>query len=326
LQLWYRILKQHHVLLPWMPQAIERMDLREFDVIVSSSHAVAKGIVPPSSAIHVCYCHTPMRYAWEMEKQYLEDYRVPHFLQPVIRKQLKHLRRWDLTTSKRVDVFVANSSTTQERIERTYARESIVIPPPVNDGLLSIPLPQNPDRSAFLAVGRLVPYKRFDLLIEAANELKFPLKIAGSGQDTARLKKLAGPTVEILGFVSEEDLYKLYANAKALLFPQIEDAGVVPLESLACGTPVIALGQGGVCDTIEDGNTGVFFQEQTIESLNDALQRFMHMKFDAQALREHARQFSGTRFRERMEEIVVSHAHPARLQSHQQVLPERPLA
>ena len=300
------------MLLPWMPQAIERIDLREYNVIVSSSHAIAKGIVPPSTAVHVCYCHTPMRYAWEMEGQYLEDYRVPRLLRPTVRKQLKQLRRWDLTTAKRVDVFVANSTTTQERIERTYARDSIVLPPPVSDELLSTPLPQAPERSFFFAVGRLVPYKRFDLLIEAANMLKLPLKIAGSGQDTARLKKLAGPTVEILGFVPEKNLRTLYMNAKALLFPQLEDAGVVPLEALACGTPVVALGQGGVCDTLKEGETGVLFQEQTIENLQGALLRFDRLQFDAQKLRKHAQQFSGTQFRGRMASIVDEACHVLR--------------
>ena len=259
-----------------------------------------------------------MRYGWEMEERYLEDYRVPRFFRSIIRKQLKQLRRWDLTTSKRVDVFVANSSTTQERIKRIYSRDSIVLPPPVSDELLSTLLPQNPTRSYFLAVGRLVPYKRFDLLIETANALKLPLKIAGSGQDITRLKKMAGPTVEILGFVSEEELSALYADAKALLFPQLEDAGVVPLESLACGTPIVAFGHGGVRDTVTEGETGVFFQEQTVESLRGALERFGQMQFDAQKLREHAEQFSGARFRKRIEEIVLSHAHPARLLSHQQ--------
>ncbi|MDD5074804.1 MAG: glycosyltransferase, partial [Candidatus Peribacteraceae bacterium] len=251
LQKLYRILRRHELLLPWMPRAVERMDLRGFDVIVSSSHAVAKGVIPPSTAVHICYCHTPMRYAWEMEDEYLRDFRVPKILRRTAKQFLKSIRRWDLTTSKRVDVFIANSSTTQERITRTYGRESTVIRPPVGDSFFSHPLLSHEQKKYFLAIGRLVPYKRFDLLIETANRLALPLKIAGTGHDESRLRKLAGPTVEVLGYVPDDRLPSLYARAKAVLFPQVEDAGVVPLEAQACGTPVIALGIGGVRDTVQ---------------------------------------------------------------------------
>jgi glycosyltransferase involved in cell wall biosynthesis len=186
LQPWYRLIGIHQLLLPWMPRAIESINLQGFDVILSSSHAVAKGIVPPSTATHVCYCHTPMRYAWEMEDEYLKDFRVPHFLHRFLKTRLRHLRRWDLTTSKRVDVFIANSSETQERIKRVYARDSIVLPPPVSNRFFTAPLQQQ-ERKGFLALGRLVPYKRFDLLIECANKLKFPLKIAGTGSELHRM-------------------------------------------------------------------------------------------------------------------------------------------
>ncbi|MDD4287452.1 MAG: glycosyltransferase [Candidatus Peribacteraceae bacterium] len=303
LQTWYRLLRRHEVLLPWMPRTIEAIDLREFDVVVSSSHAVAKGIIPPSSAVHVCYCHTPMRYAWEMEEEYLRDFRVPHMLRRAVKRTLKQLRRWDMTTAKRVDRFLANSKTTQERISRVYGRESTVIPPPVSDRFFLPPIPDNQSQipnSYFLAIGRLVPYKRFDLLIGAANALKFPLTIAGTGRDFSRLKALAGPTVQLLGFVPDADLPELYSHARALLLPQIEDAGVVPLEAQACGTPVIALRRGGVLDTVRKDVTGIFFEEQTVAALQEALGRFERAAFDPSAIREHARQFSSTRFRERI--------------------------
>jgi len=312
LQKWYRLLRRHELLLPWMPQAVERMDLKGFDVIVSSSHAVAKGIVPPSNAVHICYCHTPMRYAWEMEEEYLRDFGIPKFLHRTAKKFLKSVRRWDLTTSKRVDVFIANSSTTQERIVRTYGRKSVVIRPPVGNLFFSHPLLPKSEKHCFLAIGRLVPYKRFDLLIETANALLLPLKIAGTGHDEHRLRKLAGPTVEVLGYVPDDRLPSLYAHAKAVLFPQVEDAGVVPLEAQACGTPVIALGVGGVRDTVQDGVTGIFFAEQTVASLTDALQRFERSSFDPAALREHARKFSSLRFREQVGRVVeeaAQHKH-----------------
>lgn len=304
LQKWYRLLRRHELLLPWMPQAVERMDLRGFDVIVSSSHAVAKGVIPPSNAIHICYCHTPMRYAWEMEDEYLRDFRVPKTLHRTAKRFLKSIRRWDLTTSKRVDVFIANSSTTQERIERTYGRESTVIRPPVGDSFFSHPLLSHEQKKYFLAIGRLVPYKRFDLLIETANRLALPLKIAGTGHDEKRLRRLAGPSVEILGYVPDDRLPTLYARAKAVLFPQVEDAGVVPLEAQACGTPVIALGIGGVRDTVEDGVTGIFFAEQTVAALENALERFGRLSFDPEILRAHARRFSSEKFREQIAHVV----------------------
>ncbi|MDD5103057.1 MAG: glycosyltransferase, partial [Candidatus Peribacteraceae bacterium] len=253
---------------------------------------------------HVCYCHTPMRYAWEMEEEYLRDFRVPHILRRTVKRMLKRMRRWDLTTAKRVDHFIANSTTTQERIRRVYGRESTVIPPPVDARFFMQALTTGEQRKGLLAIGRLVPYKRFDLLIETANALKLPLTIAGTGRDLARLTALAGPTVTMLGFVPDRDLPELYGHARALLLPQIEDAGVVPLEAQACGTPVIALRRGGVLDTVREGRTGVFFEEQTVDALRDALERFERMTFDHAAIREHARQFSSDHFRERIAQAV----------------------
>ncbi|MDO8649615.1 MAG: glycosyltransferase [Candidatus Peregrinibacteria bacterium] len=304
LQKWFRLLRRHEVLLPAMPRAVEDIDLRGFDVILSSSHAVGKGIIPPANAVHVCYCHTPMRYAWEMEDPYLDDFRVPQFLRPLIRRQLKKLRRWDLSTAKRVDVFLSNSTETQERIMRTYARESTVIPPPVSDRFLAEAIVPMEEREAYLAVGRLVPYKRFDLLIQLSNETHLPLTIIGTGQEEKRLREMAGPQVHFQGFVPDEALPKFYASAKALLFPQHEDAGIVPLEAQACGTPVIAYQRGGVRDTVKEGETGIFFAEQTVASLEEAIKRFDTLSFDPTAIREHAQTFSSASFRQRMQEEV----------------------
>ena len=305
LQKWYTLLRRHEVLLPWMPKVMEGIDLEGYDVVISSSHAVAKGIVPPSTTKHICYCHTPMRYAWEMEAEYLHDFRIPSFLHNTIRAKLRSLRRWDLTTAKRVDVFVANSSATQERIARTYNRESIVVPPPVSDHFFDYDLNQAPqERRSFLAIGRMVPYKKFDLLIETANQKQLDLTIVGTGPEEDRLRKLAGPTVQFLGYVSDEELPKIYASSRALLFPQIEDAGVVPLEAQACGTPVIALGKGGILDTVKEGETGIFFKEQSCDSLAGALDRFASMQFDSHNIKAHAQQYSATQFRKRMKGLV----------------------
>lgn len=304
LQWWYNLTGKHQWLLPWMPRAIENIDLTAFDTILSSSHAVGKGIIPPSGARHICYCHTPMRYAWEMEDEYLNDFKVPNWLRRRVKNKLKDIRRWDLTTAARVDTFIANSTTTQERIKRIYNRESTVVHPPVEQRFFAgETVPMN-DRNYYLAIGRLVPYKRFDLLIQAANELRLPLKIAGTGQDATRLRQLAGPTVEFLGYVPDVELPKLYKNATALLFPQFEDAGVVPLEAQASGTPVLAFGKGGALDTVRDGVTGIFFAEQTVAAIEKAITTAKTTTFDPATIRTHAERFSAERFQTRMRDII----------------------
>ena len=328
LQKWYKLCGKHHrVLLPLMPSALECIDLSGYDVVLSSSHAIGKGIIPPPSARHICYCHTPMRYAWEMEDEYLKDSRIPKILWKPIKKRLNKLRRWDMTTAKRVDQFIANSTAVADRIKKIYNRDAIVIHPPVGDRFFEIAKDRNqesgirnqgpvrgsvliPDsgfrNGCFLAIGRFVPYKRFDLLIECSNKYGFTLLIAGTGPERERLERLAGPTVTFLGFVPESDLPRVYSESKALLLPQEEDAGIVPLEAQACGTPVISLGKGGALDTVKNGVTGVFFEEQTVESLKDAIDRFEKMKFDPEVIREHARQFSAERFRKSIQELVLS--------------------
>ncbi len=308
LQALYRLIRRHQVLLPLMPRYIEEIDVRGFDVIISSSHAVGKGIVPPSGAVHVCYCHTPMRYAWEMENEYLQDFGVREPLKSMVRTQLKQLRRWDLSTAKRVDLFIANSIETQERIKRIYGRESLVISPPVDDRFFLVssdPKSKVPSPNHyFLALGRLVPYKRFDLLIRLANQLHLPLWIGGQGRELQRLKRMAGPTVRFLGFVPDDQLPALYAGAQALLFPQIEDAGIAPLEAMVSGTPVIALGKGGALDVIEDGVSGLLVPKQTVEAFAAAITRWRTIDWDRPRIREHARRFSESEFRRQMMNAV----------------------
>jgi glycosyltransferase involved in cell wall biosynthesis len=305
LQSLYRLVPKHQALLAWMPRAVEDLDVRGYDVILSSSHAVGKGIVPSPSALHVCYCHTPMRYAWEMENEYLRDFRVPQFLYKPIKRRLRDMRRWDLTTAKRTDLFFANSTTTQERIARTYARDSIVIPPPVADRFFETALrTQAPAKPYFIAAGRFVPYKRFDLLIELANKTGITLKIAGKGQEEARLKAMAGPTVEFLGFVPDSELPSLLANAEGCFFPQFEDAGLILLEAMACGTPGIAYKAGGALDAVREGETGTFCDAQTVESLEEAMTRFRTISWNREHIRELTRPFSRQAFRERIKSEI----------------------
>lgn len=316
LQPWYRFLRAHRPLLPWMPLAAETWDLRGYDVIVSSSHAIAKGCIPPTGSVHICYCHTPMRYAWEMENEYLKDFRIRRPMRRYVKRKLFELRQWDIASAMRVDQFIANSREVAMRIERLYGRDCVVLPPPVNERFFQEDERQrtkDEGRRGFLAVGRLVPYKRFDLLIEAAKAAGFSLTIVGEGPEERRLRNLAmGSHVKILGHVSDEALPALYQNARALLFPVHEDAGVVPLEAMASGTPVIALGKGGTLDTIVEGITGIFFDEQTVPSLLNAIKRFEAMRFDPAVIRKHARQFSSVRFRERMNGIIENSLPPAR--------------
>ena len=322
LQKWYKMLGNHRLLLPWMPHAVELWDIRGYDVIVSSSHAVGKGCIPPSNAVHICYCHTPMRYAWEMEEEYLDDFKLWGPMRAYAKHQLKKIREWDMTTAKRVDQFIANSHEVAERIRRHYGRESIVLHPPVDDRFFDSGKRGEEERgkrkvencpplssfhstlSSFLTVSRLVPYKRTDLAIHVANKLKLPLTIVGEGPEEKHLKQIAGPTITFLGHVSDGDLPSLYANARALLFPVHEDAGIVPLESQACGTPVIALRKGGTLDTVVEDKTGVFFDGQTEESLIDAIRRFEGMEFDEEVIREHAKKFSSSSFRNQLQKII----------------------
>ncbi len=304
LQRVYCILGRHQWLLPWMPRTVEQMDFTGFSVVLSSSHAVAKGILPPGNSVHVCYCHTPMRYAWEMEEEYLKDFRIKGLLRRRVRSELKRIRRWDLTTARRVDHFIANSSETQARIRRIYGRDSVIIPPPVDDRFFQIPLAERRGEY-FLALGRLVPYKRFDLLIDVANSLKLPLKIVGKGSEESRLRSIAGPTVDIVGYADERDLPMLYAGASALFSPQIEDAGIVPMEAQACGTPIIALAQGGIVDIVTDGVTGILAEKQSVESFVNAVKKFQTTPWDHAQIRERARNFHIDVFKNRMRNEVT---------------------
>lgn len=305
LQRLYTLVRKHQLLLPLMPRQVEGIDLRGYDAVLSSSHAVAKGIVPSPCTLHVCYCHTPMRYAWDMEEVYLRDFRIPSPLRPIVRRMLASLRRWDLSTALRTDLFIANSTATQERIRRIYGRESVVLHPPVDEHFFQQELVKGKKHDApYLAIGRMVPYKRFDILIEAANRAGFPLVIAGRGDDEARLRRMAGPTVRFLGFVPPADLASLYASSRALLAPQHEDAGIIPMEAQACGTPVITYNRGGVLDVMKEGVTGVSFSEQTSESVTTAIEHFQRCTFDPSVIRAHVAPYSSPLFRTKMKTIM----------------------
>jgi len=289
-----------------MPSAIESFKFEGFDVVFSDASAFAKGIKVPKKIPHICYCHTPTRYLWQMEDEYVASQPYPAWALALARLVLAWQRRWDYKAASRVTRFIANSSEVQNRIKKHYNRDSIVIYPPIRTDFF---IPKvNPSRDYFLAAGRLEPYKRFDIIIEACRKLSLPLKIAGTGSLETSLKKQYGGSVEFLGRVTDEELRSLYQNARAFVFPAYEDAGMMMVESLACGTPVIAFGKGGALEFIERGKHGVLFEEQTVESLIGAISEFKTMEFDQKILREQAEKFSVEVFKGQIRNVINEYA------------------
>lgn len=295
-----RILKW---MLPLMPTATELHDLSDADVVISSSSAFAKGILTKPESVHVCYCHTPTRYLWMDSASYIKAQRAPQIVKKLLPPLLTYLRIWDRSAADRVDYFIANSETVAERIRRYYRRESTVIYPPVETRKYTV---QDGEKTYYLAGGRLVDYKRIDLVIEAFNELKLPLKVFGDGPEMEKLKELAGPTVELLGRVSEDEKIRLFEGAISYLHPQEEDFGLTAVESMAAGRPVIAFGKGGATETVSDGKTGVFFYEQTVGALVQAVHNQQGIKWNPTTIREHAEQFSTEQFHKNIHAFVKS--------------------
>jgi len=269
------------------------LNVSDYDLIVSSSSACAKWVRNPKNVMHVCYCHTPMRYIWDL----FDDYFGPS-ASPLVRWFAKLFRpylQWcDLRSNKGVTHFLANSTEVQNRIKRIYGRESEVLHPPVDIDKFKI---KSGKGDYFLIISALVPYKKVDLAVKVCTERNWPLIVVGKGSEEKKLKSIAGPTVTFKGWVSDDDMPQYYDKAKALLFPGKEDFGIVPVESMASGCPVIAFGEGGVLDSVEDGKTGVFFFEQSEQALETAMERFETMSFDPQELRQRANQFSKERFK-----------------------------
>ena len=293
--------KRYRWLLPWMPLATERHNLHEFDVVLSSTSAFAKGVLTRPETMHISYCHTPTRYLWTDTHEYISDLPYSPIVKAVLPRLIHRMRIWDKMSVDRVDYFIANSRTVQQRIQKYYRRGSDVVYPPVD--LERFFLSQHVS-DYFVSGGRLVPYKRFDLLVHVFNRLQWPLRIFGDGPERARLEKIAKPNVKFVGHVSDEEKAGLLSRARAFVHPQLEDLGITPIESMASGRPVIAFGKGGVTETVIPGKTGVFFYEQTWEALFEALQSFNHLAWDSEAIRQHAKQFSQDEFAMRIERYV----------------------
>ena len=287
--------------LPLMPLALEQLDLRHYDLVISSESGPAKGVITPARTFHLCYCHTPMRYLWDMYHDYREN--AGPITRTIMAPTFSYLRQWDYSAAARVDHFVANSTAIQRRIAKTYRRKSDVVYPPVAVEAFS---PSASAEDYFLCCGQLVRYKRVDLAIEVFNRLGKPLIVVGEGEEYHRLKKLAGPTVRFLGHQPLADLRRLYANCRALIFPGEEDFGIVPVEAMASGRPVIAYNRGGIRDTVIDGRNGILFAEQTVECLQQAVARFEleANQFNPGQIASDAARFSAARFRTEMFQLI----------------------
>jgi len=301
--------KGYRKYLPLFPMAIESFSLKGYDLILSCSHCVAKGIIPSPDALHISYVLTPMRYAWDMYGAYFGENR-----NRMILFFIHYLRMWDVTSSQRVDHFLCISKHVENRIKKFYRREAEVIHPPVEIKRFKL---QDKKENFFLIVSSFAPYKKIDLAIEAFNRLGYPLKIIGSGPEEKRLRSMAGSHVEFLGWLPDEVIADCYSKCRALIFPGEEDFGIVPLEAMACGKPVIAYGRGGTLETIisydqrgsikGDTPTGLFFYEQNIDSLINAVEQFgrIEREFDPVAIRNHTLKWDTEIFKERIKKNIV---------------------
>ncbi|WP_299996079.1 glycosyltransferase [uncultured Clostridium sp.] len=295
-------IENHRKYFPFMPTAVESFDLNEYDIVLSSSSSVAKGVITNPNTMHVCYCHSPMRYAWEFSYEYAGKMAGGKGLKnKILSYFLTGMRLWDLATANRVDYFIANSENVAKRIWKHYKRESVVIHPPVRCNLFQI---SDIDEDYFLVVSRLQEYKRIDLAVEVCNELGIPLVVIGDGPDREKLEKMAKGNIKFLGRESDEVIKEHYSKCKAFLFPGEEDFGITPLEAMASGRPVIAYGKGGALETVVEGKTGTFFKEQTKESFKEAIIRFQEMKFDKSEIRKHAEKFDEKIFKRKMKTFI----------------------
>lgn len=295
--------KKHHRGFPLlMPLAIEQFDFSDFDVVISISASFAKGVITKPHTKHICICLTPPRFLWDDSHKFVEEFGYPRLVKNILPPFISYLRVWDREASYRVDEFWAISDFIKERIKKYYSKDSDVIYPPVNVSKFHI---SSDVDDYFLMAGRLVAYKRFDLGVKAFNKLGFPLRVVGIGPELRKLKKMANENVEFLELVSDDRLADLYSKAQALVFPQEEDFGIVPLEAMASGRPVIAFRSGGAVETIVERKTGLFFDEQTVDSLVYAVKSFDASKFKPEECRKQAERFDVEVFRQKILEKLT---------------------
>ena len=296
--------RYYRPLLPLFPAAVEQFDLDRFDLIISTSHCVAKSIVKPGRARHLCYCFTPMRYAWDQFPAYFGPDRVGAVASRRLRRGLAAIARWDAATAHRADRYVAISQYVAGRIDRYYNRRASIVYPPVDTSFFQ-PGPARP-RHGCLIVSALVPYKRVDLAMRACAQAGVPLRIIGGGPDLPRLRSIAGPGVEFVGALTDDEVRREYRGAAAFLLPGAEDFGIAPVEAQACGCPVVALAEGGACETVADGETGILVEEPTPAAFADAIARIHRRPPDGGAARRRALRFSRERFHAALRTEVTS--------------------
>ena len=304
----FPLAKKRHEIYPWLtPLAFESFAFSGYDVVISVTSAEAKGIITRPSTLHLCYCLTPTRYLWSGYEEYFRQPFLKFLSQPVI----TYLRRWDKTAAQRPDTFIAISKNVQKRIKKYYGRESEVIYPPVDIKKFEIPaLPAGRRNSKletsnfFLVVSRLVPYKKVDIVVGAFNQLGWPLKIIGSGSEARKLKIMAKPNIEFLGQLTDQELLSYYQDCRALIFPQEEDFGLVPLEAQACGKPVIAFKGGGALETVIEKKTGTFFYPQTSTALIKKLKEFKINNYKPEDCRKNAEKFTKELFKKKFKQLV----------------------
>lgn len=294
----------HRVLPLLMPMAIESFDFSGYDLVLSDSNSYAKGIITDPETLHICYCHTPMRYAWDDCHRYIREFGYPDFTKKLVPFFMNYIRMWDKISAERPDYYIANSGFVAMRIKKYYQKDSLVIHPPVDTNFYK--LESGKQKKYFLMVGRLLAYKRFDLAIEAFNKLGYKLKIIGEGPEEKRLRKMAGANIEFLGRLKDGQVRECYGEAKALLFPQEEDFGIVALEAMASGIPVIAYRGGGALETVEEGKTGLLFWPQTPEGLMASIKKFEGLKFDPAVIRNHVLKFDKEIFKKKIKEFIDS--------------------
>jgi glycosyltransferase involved in cell wall biosynthesis len=294
------IYRHHQPYLVLYPLAFGGLELSGYDLVISNKSAFCFGVRTRPETRHICYCLTPTRFVWDFEA-YVGREQAGGAARQLVRPFLGRLRRWEHAAAERIDAFVAISNEVQGRIRRLYDRESTIIYPPVTTERF---VPAESHDDYFLIVSRLIPYKRIDLAVRAFSELELPLWIGGDGRDRESLEAMAGPSVRFLGRVPDEKLGQLFARCRALVFPGLEDFGITPVEAMAAGRPVIAYAGGGALDTVVEGVSGVFFHEQTPDSLVGAIRRFDESAFDPDTIREHAKQFDVSIFKSRIQALV----------------------
>lgn len=294
-------LRFHRALAPLMPLAIEKLDLRVYDLIISSSESFAKGILKRPDALHICYCHTPARFLWESHQEHLTRSRLPFLFKAIAPPFLTYLRVWDLFASRNVDVFLANSRFIAARIKKYYRRDSEVVYPPV---VIKDFAASYQKKNYYLLLMRLVPYKRPEIVVEAFNELGLPLLVVGDGPMRRKLAAMAKQNITFLGAKPHSEVARYYGEAQALLFPQEEDFGISVLEACASGTPLIAFRAGGAKEIVREGVNGIFFENQTARDVVDAVRVFQKKQFDGTIIRKSVEQFDVERFKREIMEVV----------------------